>query len=135
MKINREVINWLDYELGIRQIENVDINSLNYDEEWKRQDLINWAETEQQRRDDKKFYDDARRYATGGWKEYALQKANILARHYTKFRPDGKQPLVDRNGNLSEEVLSKQRPEIYVGKIFHEVFEGVKKRIKNKQHA
>ncbi|MEK6873909.1 MAG: hypothetical protein AABW91_03615 [Nanoarchaeota archaeon] len=86
-----------------------------------------WVENELKKRDYKNFYTDARVYAGGNWGKWPLQKAHVLAKHYERFSANGKQPLVDKDGNLSGEVLSKDRPKMYIGKIFNEVYTGVTK--------
>jgi len=94
-------------------------------------DRLNWADFESQVRDYQNFYKEARPYSTRDWKELSLQKARVLGGHKPKFDFNGKQPLIDKNGNLSNEVLSKEHPEMYVGKIFHEVYSGVEKFLRH----
>lgn len=139
--ISQDVKRFLDYEMGVINSDKPRVDVVYLDLEIQLEffsELVNmkvsderkkWAENEQQRRDYEAFYKDAIPYSHKDRVKFPLQRARILARHYNKFGPHGKQPLIDENENLSEEVLSKDNPVAYVGYVFHKVFRDVKKKL------
>lgn len=75
------------------------------------------------------FFNDAVNYSHTSLSRFPVARANVLARHKKKFSPEGTQPLVDSKGNLSAQVMAKEHPDMYVGRVFHNVYRGVKERL------
>ena len=121
----------VSYDLG--ETYQLALEQMAVDREFEREgeeERAKWVENEVKRRDYQSFYSDARAYANRRWDKWPLQKARVLAKHYEKFNANGKQPLVDKDGNLSGEVLSKDYPNMYIGKIFYEVYSSVESFLK-----
>lgn len=127
MKESKEVEEFLKWESG-EYDSKISRKTQEVEDEWKQRGLLEWVEQEQMSRSDRSFYNDAVQYDNGNNFNYAVERARVLAKHYKKFRHDGKQPLFDENG-------SPIKDDGYVGVIFNRVIEGVKKRLDSKKSS
>lgn len=114
---------------GIKKNSNTklrEIYSSNMDfdkmEQLRLESIASWAEEVHSREKYQAFYEEALKYL-GGLSDYSLGRSRTLANHFSKFRPEGSQPLFNERGELN--YSPKQ-----IGTIFNNLFRYSKKIVK-----
>ena len=121
-----EVARWMAYETGRIPFEQGRA-SVSYEPVDQLRFEHYFADKEMERRESKlahylDFYNSALPEYRKNRFDNPIGKAKVLAEYYPEFSENGKQPLIDRNGNITREPG-------YIGVIFDKVFLDVEKKL------